>query len=79
MWGDLLKHQESPEMTFDTTRLYKTRFQEVTFLKMMFTKLWLGSTICCVIENLGLTQFESTSNIIMVGIENSSFGYDLTI
>ena len=24
MWGDLLKHQESPGITFDTTKLYKT-------------------------------------------------------
>ena len=40
--GDLLKHQKSPAMTFDTTRFYKTWFQELEFHKIckMLTKVW---------------------------------------
>ena len=33
MLEDLLRHQESPRMIFDTTRLHKALFQKVNFLK----------------------------------------------
>ena len=34
-WGDLQRHKESPGMMFDTTRLHKTRCQEVGFLTIL--------------------------------------------
>ena len=62
-------------MTFDTTRLHKTAFQEVIFFKISknLSKLWLCSTLCVLIQDLGWTQLESTSKIIIVNVENSSF------
>ena len=71
-YGDFLRYQKSPEMTFDTTRRYTPRFQEVTFSRNlnMLTELWRIFTICNVIQNLGWTQLESTSNIIVIRIEN---------
>ena len=80
-YGNLLWCQESPGMTFDTTRLHKTAFQEVNFLTISknLLELWLCSTLCVLIQDLGWTQLESTSKIIIVNVENSSFGYDLII
>ena len=68
-------------MTFDTTRRYKTEFQEVDFHKhyKILTTSWLISPISGMIQNLGWTQVESTSKIIIIDVDNSSFGYDLTI
>ena len=67
-------------MTFNTTRLHKTWFQEVTFLKKItMLKLSQYSTFRYRIQSLESTQLEYTSKIIMVDVKNSSFGYDLTI
>ena len=78
--GDVLRYQESPGMTVDTTRLHKTWFQEVNFLRNLkiLTKSWPMFHTCAWIQNLGWTQLESTLKIILIGIENSSFGCNLT-
>ena len=80
-YGDFLRYQERPGMTFNFTRLHKTGFQKVIFLKIskILTELWLYSTTWARIQDLRWTQLESTSKIMMVDVENSSFGYDLTI
>ena len=39
--------------------------------------MWLCSTLCVLIQDLGWTPLESTSKIMLVGIKNASFGYDL--
>ena len=66
-------------MTFDTTRRHKTSFQEVDVLKISksLSKSWRIACICGLIQNLGRTQLESTSRIMVVAVENSSFEYDL--
>ena len=68
-------------MISDTTRLHKTRCQEATFLKILkiSSKLGLCSTTCARIQNLKLTQLESTWKIILMNVKNFSFGYDLSI
>ena len=78
-YGDFLGYQESLGMAFDTTRLHKTSFQEIDFLKIskILTKSWLMAGICGLIQNLGRTQLESTLKIMRVAVENSSFGYHL--
>ena len=78
-YGDFLGYQESLGMTFDTTRLHKTTFQEVDFLKIskILTKSWRIVGICGLIQNLGRTQLESTLKIMRVAVENSSFEYNL--
>ena len=80
-YGNFLGYQEWPGMTFDPTRLYKTWIQEFEFLKIsgIMFEMWLCSTTCVVIQDLGWTQLESTSKIIIINVENSSFGYDGTI
>ena len=47
-YGDLLRYQESPGTTFDTTRRHKTQFQEVDFHKNLknFTKSLRIFRIC---------------------------------
>ena len=47
------------------------------FIKLDFKKSLF--TIGGVIQNLGKTQLESTWKIIIIDVENSSFGYNLTI
>ena len=66
-------------MISDTTRRHKTWFQEIDFLKNLkiLTKSWRILYISGRIQNMGRIQLESTSKIITIGIENSSFGYDL--
>ena len=68
-------------MISDTTRRHKTWFQEVDVLKNLkiLTKSWRILYISGRIQNMGRVQLESTSKIITIGIENSSFGYDLII
>ena len=63
MSGELLTHQESPNMTFDTTRLHKTCCQEVNSLKIfkILSEMGLCFCICGRIQNLRWTQLESTS------------------
>ena len=80
-YGDFLGYQESLGMTFDTTRLHKTTFQEVDVLKIskILLELWRIGSICGRIQNLGWTQLESTLRIMRVAVDNSSFGYDLTL
>ena len=41
--------------------------------------MWQCLTLSARIRNLGWTQLESTLKIIIVGVENSTFGYNLTI
>ena len=67
-------------MTFDTTRRHKTECQEVDSHRNLniLTKSWRISPISAQNQNLGWTQLESTSKIIMVEFENASFAYDLT-
>ena len=80
-YGDFLRYQESPGMTFDTTRRHKTEFQDVDvhYKSPDFDHISLRmSPISARIQNLGWTQLESMSKIIMVAVEISSFGYDLT-
>ena len=79
-YGDFLGYQESLGMTFDTTRIHKTWFQQVTFVKnsKILTKLWRCLTSSARIQNLGWTHLESTLNIMRVNVENSSFGYNLS-
>ena len=79
-YGDFLEYQESSGMTFDTTRLHKTWFQEVNFHKNLkiLTEMVTVAHMCTRIQNLGWTQLESTLKMIIIGIENASFGYDLT-
>ena len=74
-------YPESSGTTFDATNLHKTGFQEVTFLEVLknFTTSYRIATIRGVIQKMGWTQFEPTSKCIMVAVENSSIGYDLTI
>ena len=78
-YGDFLRHQESPGMISDTTRLHMTWFQEVGFHKnfKILTKSSRGSVVSAPIQNLVWTQLESTSKIITMNVENSWFGYDL--
>ena len=78
-YGDFLGYQESPGMTFDTTRSHKTIFQKVKILKSLkiLTEMWAEDNISARIQNLGWTQLEYTSKIIIVRIENSSFEYNL--
>ena len=78
-YGDLLGYQETLGMAFDTTRLHKTSFQEIDFLKIsnILTKSRRIAGICGLIQNLGQTPLESTLKIMRVAVENSSFGYDL--
>ena len=40
-------------------------------------KLWLTFTICGPTQNLGSTQMECTSKIVIIRNENYSFGYNL--
>ena len=79
-YGDFLTYQESLGMTFITTRLHKTAFQEVDSLKISksLTKWWRWRTFSARIQNLRCTQLESTLKIILIDVENSSFGYNLT-
>ena len=67
-------------MTFDSTRRHKTEFQEVDVHKNLkiLTKSWRMSPISARIQNLGWAQLESTSKNILIDVENSSFGYNLT-
>ena len=44
---------------------------------MILTKAWRMSPISAQNQNLRWTQLESTSKIMMVDVENSSFGFDL--
>ena len=55
--GDLLRHQKSPEMTFDSTRLHETWFQEVTFLKILkiLSKMLTRAHVCTRNRNLRWT------------------------
>ena len=80
-YGDFLRYQESSGMRSDTTRLHKTWLQEICFLinLKILIKSWRILNISGRFESLGWTQLESTLKIIMVWIDNSSFGYDLTI
>ena len=41
--------------------------------------MWLCSTLLVLIHDLGWTPLESTSNIMLMRIDNAAFGYDLTI
>ena len=68
-------------MTLNTTRLHKTWFQEVNFLKnsKILTKWSRGSVFRGRIHNMGWTHVESTSKIIIIDVENSSFGYNLIV
>ena len=43
-------------------------------MSKMLTKFHISGRI----QNMGWIQLESTSEIMLVGIENASFGYDLT-
>ena len=74
-YGDFLGYQESPGITFNTTRLHNTSFQEVDVLKIskILSKSWRIACICGLIHYLGRTQLESTLNIIRVAVDNSSF------
>ena len=80
-YGDFLMYQECPGMAFDLTRSHKCRCQEVTFRKIskVLTELGLCSTTWARIPDLRWTQLESALKIIRVDVENSSFGYGLTI
>ena len=66
-------------MTFITTRLRKTIFQEVDYLKIskILAKWWRWRTFSARIQNLGWAQLESTLKRILIDVENSSFGYNL--
>ena len=79
-YGDFLGYQECPGMTFDFARRHKILFEEVAILKIfnMLSKSRRSNT-CGVIQNLRWIQVESTLRIMRTGIENYSFGYDLTI
>ena len=79
MQGDLLGNQESPGITFDITRLHNTRFQELTFLKILniLIELKRFSIMSDRIQNQGRIQLESTLKTLTVRIENASFGYEL--
>ena len=48
-------------------------------MSKILTEMLTRAHMCTRIQNLGLTQLESTSKIITVRIENSSFGDNLTI
>ena len=73
--GDFLRHEESPRITFDTTRRHTTPFQEIDVLntlKMLRIRGgWRHITWGA--------QLQFTLKIIMTRIENASFGYELTI
>ena len=43
---------------------------------MILSELGLCSPLCVLIQDLGWTQLEFTSEIILIDVENSSFGYD---
>ena len=79
--GDLWRHQESPNIIFNTTRRHNNWFQAVDSVKN--SKISRTSSRCSTftsrIQNLGSTQLGSTSKIIRVDAENSSLGYNLTI
>ena len=79
-YGDFLRYEESPGMTFDTTRCHRTQFQKVEShrnLKIL-TKSSRGSVFRAQILNLRWTQVEYSSKIIIIDVENYSFGYNLT-
>ena len=63
-------------MIFNTTRRHEIWFQKVSVLKIIeiFAKSLRISTMCGVIQNVGWTHMEYTSKIILVRIENNSFG-----
>ena len=75
-YGDFPGYQEWPWMIFDTTRLHKTWFQEVDVLRKLkiLTESPRGGVVKARIQNLGWTQLEYTSTIMMVNVENYSFG-----
>ena len=81
MYGDFQRYQESPGMNFETTRLHKTWFQKGDFLKNLkiLSELWPWRSPCALIQDLGWIQLESTLKIIVMNVENSSFGYHLTL
>ena len=56
-YEDFLGYQESPRMTFDTTRLHKTAFLEINFLKIskILSEMLTRAHICDRIQNLGWT------------------------
>ena len=69
-------------MTFDTTRLHKmkldskkSRFRQQQI--KILTKSLRISPISARIQNMRLTNLESTSKIIVVDVDNYSFGYNL--
>ena len=68
-------------MLSDTTRLHKTWFQEIDFLKNLkvCTKSWQILYISGPIQNLKWIQLESTLKNIIMWIEIFSFGYNSTI
>ena len=67
-------------MACDLMKLHKTLLQEVEILNMsdILSEMWLWRRPCAVIQNLGWTQLESTVKIIVINVENSAFGYNLT-
>ena len=71
-------------VTKDYNRYHKTLYNVISTRRVSkksqdYDKIWPGLHIGARIQNLRLMQFESTLKIIMVRIENSSFGYNLTI
>ena len=66
-------------MAFDLTSLLKTGFQENEILKIskILSEMLTHAHISGRIQNMRWTQLEYTSNIMLVGIENTSFGYNL--
>ena len=80
-YGDLVGCQESLGMTFDITRLHNTGFQEVRYVRIskILSELWLCPTPCAMRQDMRWTQLESTSKIIIMNVDNSSFKHNLTI
>ena len=68
-------------MLANTQRFHNIWFQENDFLKILkiLSKSSRRSTFSARIQNLGWTHLKSTSKIIVIDVENSSFVYDLTI
>ena len=74
-------YQEWPGMQFEITRCHETQLQrvEIRKFKKKMSESVTPANISGQIQNLRWTQLESTSKIMRVRIENSSFEYDLTI
>ena len=66
-------------MISDTTRFHKTLFQEVDVLKIyVFVRIWVVFDPLRYDSGPGVNAGGIYVKIIVIGIENSSFGYELT-